>query len=77
MKKDDENKLREIIREELSRTNGVELFTAEQAGKLLKIKTGTLANWRSRGVGPKYTKFGELVRYSFAELQKHIADNSI
>lgn len=27
------------------------------------VTTGTLANWRNKGKGPAYTKFGSRVRY--------------
>lgn len=28
------------------------------------VTTGTLTNWRNKGKGPDYTKFGSRVRYS-------------
>lgn len=27
------------------------------------VTTGTLSNWRSKGIGPAFTKFGRSVRY--------------
>lgn len=27
------------------------------------VTTGTLANWRSKGIGPAFAKFGSRVRY--------------
>jgi hypothetical protein len=38
-------------------------LNVEQAAKLLGKKEQTLANWRSQGKGPKYTKNGSEVRY--------------
>src|SRR5438270_421476 len=35
----------------------------EQAAKLLGKEVQTIANWRSQGKGPKYTKSGGTVRY--------------
>lgn len=37
-------------------TNGI---TAAEAAKILGVTTGTLANWRSTGVGPAYSKTGD------------------
>lgn len=32
------------------------------------VTTGTLSNWRSKGEGPVFTKFGRTVRYSLADV---------
>lgn len=32
------------------------------------VQTGTLANWRSKGIGPAYVKFGHRVRYPLAQV---------
>ena len=32
------------------------------------VTTGTLANWRSKGEGPAYSKFGSRVRYPIAKV---------
>lgn len=32
------------------------------------VTTGTLANWRSKGEGPAYSKFGSRVRYPIAKI---------
>ncbi|MFE6332978.1 helix-turn-helix transcriptional regulator [Streptomyces sp. NPDC057798] len=44
------------------------LLTSKQASKYLCIPTGTLANWRYRGEGPRYVKAGRAVRYRQADL---------
>lgn len=32
------------------------------------VTTGTLANWRSKGTGPAFAKFGSRVRYPLAKV---------
>lgn len=39
------------------------------------VTTGTLANWRSRGEGPPFQKFGSRVRYPLAALVEWEAAN--
>lgn len=39
------------------------------------VTTGTLANWRTRGEGPPFTKFGARVRYPLPELKAWEAKN--
>jgi excisionase family DNA binding protein len=38
------------------------------AAEYLNVSTSTLAKWRMRGVGPRFHRFGSLVRYSVADL---------
>ena len=33
-------------------------ITAKEAAKILKVETGTLANWRCHGVGPSFERVG-------------------
>lgn len=44
------------------------------------VTTGTLANWRSKGKGPAFQKFGSNVRYPIAKLEayekEHMNDNT-
>lgn len=35
-----------------------EFFTPAQLAKLAGVSPGTLANWRSSGMGPRYVKIG-------------------
>lgn len=37
----------------------------------LDIKTGTLANWRSKGLGPDFKKFGRAVIYPVAAVEAY------
>lgn len=39
------------------------------------VTTGTLANWRSKGSGPAFAKFGSRVRYPLARVQEWEAAN--
>lgn len=40
------------------------------------ITVGTLANWRAKGKGPTFIKFGVWVRYPIVELEKWEAENT-
>lgn len=39
------------------------------------VTTGTLANWRSKGLGPAFAKFGSRVRYPLAKVIEWEAKN--
>jgi hypothetical protein len=39
------------------------------------VTTGTLANWRSKGIGPAFQKFGSRVRYPLAQVATWEAAN--
>lgn len=39
------------------------------------VKTGTLANWRSKGLGPAFAKFGSRVRYPLTKVVEWEAAN--
>ncbi len=67
--------LRAIIREELIALGQRELpvlLTLGETSKLLKISEGTLANWRSKGIGPIYIKLNGAVRYDKGQLVDYI-----
>lgn len=38
-------------------------MTTEDASSYLSISSGTMHNWRSKGVGPTYRTVGRIVRY--------------
>lgn len=38
-------------------------LTTSEAGLYLSVSSGTLANWRSGGNGPRYRTVGRIVRY--------------
>ncbi|BAO20630.1 hypothetical protein [Pseudomonas phage PPpW-3] len=39
------------------------------------VTTGTLANWRSKGKGPAFAKFGSRVRYRLDQVVSYEAKN--
>ncbi len=39
------------------------------------VTVGTLANWRSKGKGPVYAKFGSSVRYPLSKVEAWEAQN--
>lgn len=48
--------------------NQADLLTPRQAGAVLKLSVKTLANKRTYGKGPRYTKIGGAVRYQYCDL---------
>lgn len=44
------------------------LFTTKEAAKLLRVSHRTLEDWRLRGEGPQFQKWGRLVRYRRRDL---------
>lgn len=50
--------------------------TPEQLAERLQITTGTLAKWRLTGRGPRFRKFGSLVRYSTTDVATWLAESS-
>lgn len=40
-----------------------ELYTTEQAAKILGVSYSTLVHWRLRKKGPRYRKNGSWIRY--------------
>ena len=46
-----------------------EYMTAEEVAERLRIKKGTLANWRNQRVGPGFMKFGTRVLYPRADVE--------
>lgn len=47
----------------------LELLTDEQVHKIYGVMPKTLANWRWRGVGPRFVKIGHQVRYRPEDLK--------
>ena len=71
-----ESTLRKIIREELEAIKAKELpelLTPEDVSSVLHINLGTLANWRSKGIGPGYRKIGGLALYEKTVVAEYIA----
>jgi excisionase family DNA binding protein len=40
----------------------------KEAAERLRVSKGTLANWRNKGEGPRFVKFGRRVLYPESEL---------
>lgn len=57
------------------------LLTAKEASPVVRVAPKTLANWRSLGIGPAYTKLsggsGGRVRYRLSDLRKFLAERQI
>lgn len=45
-------------------------MTTEALAQRWGVSAGTLCNWRSRGTGPTYVKFGNSVRYSTTDIER-------
>lgn len=54
-----------------------DLLTVEDLASLLHVSKGTLANWRSYGHGPKYTKVGGRVRYPRTEIDQWLKNRTL
>jgi predicted site-specific integrase-resolvase len=46
-----------------------------EAAEYLRVKPSTMANWRWKGVGPKYRKHGGTVVYPFEEIERYSGDD--
>lgn len=51
-------------------------LTTEQAAAYLSVSAGTLANWRSKGNGPRYRAVGRMVRYHRDDLDAFIMEGA-
>ncbi len=56
-------------------STGPRLLTTPEAARCLGLATGTLQNWRSQGVGPKFVRLRRAVRYDAAVLEEFIRQN--
>jgi hypothetical protein len=45
--------------------------TAAEAALILGVEIETLRTWRVRKQGPRYRKFGRLIRYGLADLRSY------
>ncbi len=66
--------IRRIFREELEAIMPQpvpQLLSPEDASKLLLVTTGTLAQWRTAGTGPKYFKAGG-VKYELKDINEFL-----
>lgn len=49
----------------------------EIIGELYSIAPGTLANWRSRGEGPKFYRVGRKILYRLDDVEKFLFSNPV
>jgi predicted DNA-binding transcriptional regulator AlpA len=52
------------------------LATPDEVAAFLRKPPKTLAEWRSRGLGPRYFKIGRDVRYDWAAVHEWLADQA-
>jgi Helix-turn-helix domain len=61
----------------MTEVSDIALLTEFQAAEALAVERATLANWRRRGLGPKYLRLPSLghgaVRYRRTDLENFIA----
>jgi len=51
-----------------------DILTPKEVAAEYRIAVNTLANWRAKGIGPRYEKFGKrAVRYRRADLERFIS----
>lgn len=54
--------------------NSNDLLVPAEAADVLRLSDKTLANWRSKGVGPRFHKVGGRIRYRYGDLMMQFAD---
>jgi len=47
-------------------------LTEEQVALLAKVKVETLDDWRRRGKGPDYVRFGTAIFYEMSDIKAHL-----
>lgn len=53
------------------------LATPAEVAEFLRKPPKTLAEWRSRGLGPRYFKIGRDVRYSWTAVHEWLAGQAV
>lgn len=48
------------------------VMTTKEAARFLRLSHRTLEDWRLSGQGPRFRKWGRLVRYHVADLQAFV-----
>jgi hypothetical protein len=54
-----------------------EFLSAAEAASYLRLDQGTLANWRSAGRGPAYSRIGGRVLYEVADLVAFVSASRV
>ena len=55
-----------------SLANGLGFMTEEQLALLAMVKPSTVEDWRKRGNGPSYTRFGSAYFYDINDVKEHL-----
>ena len=55
----------------------VELVDEGGAAKFLGMRPQTLSMWRHKGIGPKYIKVGNAVRYKMSDLTEYLEQQTV
>lgn len=54
-----------------------QIFNNVTAAQFLNIKPATLAKWRCKHKGPRYSKIGKRIIYELKDLMEYIEDNKV
>jgi Helix-turn-helix domain len=52
------------------------LAEPEQVSKFLGVPVTTLAQWRYRGIGPRYAKVGRHIRYRWPDVEEWVDEQA-
>jgi excisionase family DNA binding protein len=52
------------------------LASAHEVGDYLQVPAHTLAQWRHRGIGPRYHRVGKHVRYRWADVDAWVDEQA-
>ena len=53
------------------------LLNARDVADILGVSDGTLANWRSLGIGPSYVRAGSAVRYRAGDVTEWLHQRTV
>lgn len=57
-------------------SSALQTFLPSETGRLLKVTTQTLSNWRFQGKGPRWCKVGSAVRYTGEAIREYLEANT-
>jgi predicted DNA-binding transcriptional regulator AlpA len=52
------------------------LGTPSEVAEHIQVSEGTLAQWRHRGVGPKWVRCGRRIRYRWEDVERWITEQT-
>ena len=68
-----------MAEDEVKPSGGIQLeklYTTNELAEHLETNQGTLANWRTSGIGPRFVKVGASVRYREADVEDWLESRS-